>query len=31
MNVGTTPLNGLLILKPRIFADERGHFLETFN
>lgn len=31
MNIGTTPLNGLLILKPRIFADERGHFLETFN
>jgi len=31
MNVGTTPLKDLLILKPRIFADERGHFLETFN
>lgn len=31
MNVTTTPLNGLLILRPRIFADDRGHFLETFN
>lgn len=26
-----TPLHGLLLLRPRIFADERGHFLETFN
>jgi dTDP-4-dehydrorhamnose 3,5-epimerase len=26
-----TPLSGLLLLRPRIFGDERGHFLETFN
>jgi dTDP-4-dehydrorhamnose 3,5-epimerase len=26
-----TPLGGLVLLRPRIFADERGHFLETFN
>ncbi|MCB0771415.1 MAG: dTDP-4-dehydrorhamnose 3,5-epimerase [Flavobacteriales bacterium] len=26
-----TPLGGLLLLRPRIFGDERGHFLETFN
>lgn len=26
-----TALGGLLILTPRIFADERGSFLETFN
>ncbi len=26
-----TPLAGLLRLRPRIFADARGHFLETYN
>jgi dTDP-4-dehydrorhamnose 3,5-epimerase len=26
-----TPLQGLLVLRPRIFSDERGAFLETFN
>lgn len=26
-----TSLPGLLILKPRIFSDDRGSFLETFN
>ena len=26
-----TPLPGLLVLKPRLFADERGYFLEPFN
>ncbi|MBL7952743.1 MAG: dTDP-4-dehydrorhamnose 3,5-epimerase [Flavobacteriales bacterium] len=26
-----TPLDGLLLLKPRIFSDDRGAFLETFN
>lgn len=31
MEVASTPLDGLLVLKPRIFSDERGHFLETFN
>lgn len=31
MEVIHTPLEGLLILRPRIFQDERGHFLETFS
>lgn len=31
MNVSTTPLEGLLILEPRVFEDSRGFFLETFN
>jgi dTDP-4-dehydrorhamnose 3,5-epimerase len=26
-----TPIDGLLRLRPRVFADPRGHFLETFN
>lgn len=31
METETTPFPGLLVLRPRIFGDERGHFLETFN
>jgi dTDP-4-dehydrorhamnose 3,5-epimerase len=31
MEVIETKLSGLLLLKPRIFKDERGYFLETFN
>ena len=31
MNVIKTPLEGCLILEPRVFADERGHFFESFN
>lgn len=31
MDVRTTPLRGLVIIDPRIFADERGYFLETFQ
>jgi dTDP-4-dehydrorhamnose 3,5-epimerase len=27
----TTPLEGLLIYKPKIFQDERGYFFESFN
>ena len=27
----TTSLAGLLILEPRVFADERGFFLESYN
>lgn len=26
-----TPLEGLIVLTPRVFADERGAFSETFN
>ncbi|HLM46497.1 MAG TPA: dTDP-4-dehydrorhamnose 3,5-epimerase [Myxococcaceae bacterium] len=31
MNVLTTELAGLLIIEPKVFGDERGFFLETFN
>lgn len=31
MEYENTSLQGLLLLRPRVFADERGHFLETFN
>jgi len=31
MNVETTPLAGLLLIKPDIFGDERGFFQETWN
>ncbi len=27
----TTPIEGLLILHPQVFEDERGHFFESFN
>ena len=31
MRVTPTPLAGLLILEPKVFGDERGFFLESFN
>ena len=31
MKVETTKLNGVFILQPECFQDERGFFLETFN
>lgn len=31
MNVLRTELDGVLILEPRVFADERGFFMESFN
>ena len=31
MNVITTPLEGLLILEPKILHDERGYFYESYN
>ncbi|MEM9641224.1 MAG: dTDP-4-dehydrorhamnose 3,5-epimerase [Pseudomonadota bacterium] len=31
MQIETTPLDGVLILTPRRFADSRGHFSETWN
>ena len=31
MKVIKTPLDGVLIVEPRIFSDDRGFFLETFN
>ncbi len=31
MNVDSTPLAGLLVITPRVFADARGFFLESFH
>ncbi|SDH37399.1 MULTISPECIES: dTDP-4-dehydrorhamnose 3,5-epimerase [unclassified Duganella] len=31
MNVITTPLEGLLVLEPKVFGDDRGFFFESFN
>jgi len=31
MKVTPTAIDGLLILEPRVFGDERGFFLESFN
>ena len=31
MNVTSCSIDGLLLLKPRVFEDERGHFLETWS
>lgn len=31
MEIIKTPLDGLLIIKPDVFEDERGYFFESFN
>lgn len=31
MNITPTPLNGLLLIEPRCFEDERGFFLESYQ
>jgi dTDP-4-dehydrorhamnose 3,5-epimerase len=31
MKILETPIPGLLIIEPRVFADERGYFFESFN
>jgi dTDP-4-dehydrorhamnose 3,5-epimerase len=31
MNVHPTPLSGLILIEPKVYADERGYFLETFE
>ena len=31
MNVIATPLEGLLVLEPRVFGDDRGFFYESYN
>ncbi|WP_295995531.1 dTDP-4-dehydrorhamnose 3,5-epimerase [Rugamonas sp.] len=31
MNVIPTPLEGLLMLEPRVFGDDRGFFFESYN
>lgn len=31
MNIIPTPIDGLLIIEPRVFNDARGYFIETYN
>jgi dTDP-4-dehydrorhamnose 3,5-epimerase len=31
VNVVQTPLAGLLVIEPKVFRDDRGHFVETFQ
>tara|TARA_B110000238_G_scaffold611_1_gene561 strand:- start:342 stop:884 length:543 start_codon:yes stop_codon:yes gene_type:complete len=31
MEIIKTPLEGLLVIKPRIFGDDRGHFFESWS
>ena len=31
MNVIKTPIEGLLVLEPKVFYDDRGYFFESFN
>ncbi len=31
MKIETTPLQDLLVITPRVFGDERGFFMETWN
>lgn len=31
MNIIKTPLNGLLIIEPTLFRDQRGYFYESYN
>ena len=31
MNFTKTNIEGLVIIEPRVFGDERGYFLETYN
>ena len=31
MNIIKTPIDGLLVIEPRVFTDQRGYFIETYN
>jgi dTDP-4-dehydrorhamnose 3,5-epimerase len=31
MNIQSTPLEGCIIIEPKVFDDERGYFFESFN
>jgi len=31
MQIETTPFEGLLIIRPQVFGDERGYFFESWN
>ena len=31
MNILDTPLKGVKVIEPKVFFDERGFFLESYN
>lgn len=31
MNIIKTPIEGLLVIEPKVFCDARGYFVETYN
>ncbi|MBQ6129811.1 MAG: dTDP-4-dehydrorhamnose 3,5-epimerase [Lachnospiraceae bacterium] len=31
ISVETTPIEGLKVITPKVFSDERGYFMETYN
>ena len=31
MEIQATPLSGVLLITPRVFGDDRGHFFESYN
>ena len=31
MNIIKTEIEGVLIIEPKVFGDNRGHFFESFN
>lgn len=31
MNIVTTPIEGLLVIEPKVFQDDRGYFFESFQ
>lgn len=31
MEIIETPIDGLVLLRPKVFGDERGYFMESFN
>ena len=31
MDIEATPLSGVMLIKPRVFGDDRGFFLESWN
>ena len=31
MNIIQTPIEGLLVIEPKVFKDARGYFVETYN
>lgn len=31
MQITTTPIEGLLVVQPKVFGDHRGYFMETYN